>query len=102
MNFTIDDTRKFISSIYQWATANDDFDFIKISINDCCSDECVQLRYELEIVLRKTRVLLNQVAESIDEMDVCIRQLKFAIEKEREIRKKARIDQRKKKRSFDE
>jgi hypothetical protein len=92
MNFTIEDTRKFISSIYQWATSNDDFDFIKMSINDCCSDECVQLRYELEMVLRKTRVLLNQLAESIDELDVCIRQLKFAIEKEREIRKKAKID----------
>lgn len=102
MNFTIDDTRKFISNIYQWATTNDDFDFIKMSIDDCCSDECVQLRYELETVLRKTRVLLNQLAESIDEMDVCIRQLKIAIEKEREIRKKARIDKRQKKRSFDE
>jgi hypothetical protein len=98
MNFTIEDTRKFISSIYQWATTNDDFDFIKMSINDCCSDECAQLRYQLEIVLRKTRVLLNQVAESIDDMDVSIRQLKIAIEKEREIRKKARIDQRQKKR----
>jgi hypothetical protein len=98
MNFTIDETRKFISSIYQWATANDDFDFFKKSINDCCSDECVQLRYQLEIVLRKTRVLLNQLAESVDDMDVCIRQLKLSIEKEREIRKKARIDQRQKKR----
>jgi len=92
MNPTIDDIRKFISSIYQWATANDDFDFIKMSINDCCSDECAHLRYELEIVLRKTRVLLNQFSEAIDEMDVCIRQLKFAIEKEREIRKKAIAD----------
>jgi len=98
MNFTIEDTRKFISNIYQWATTNGDFDFIKMSINDCCSDECTQLRYELEIVLKKTRVLLNQLAESIDEMDVSIRQLKIAIEKEREIRKKARIDQRQKKR----
>ena len=99
MNFTIEDTRKFISNIYQWATTNDDFDFIKMSINDCCSDECVQLRYELEMVLRKTRVLLNQLAESIDELDVCTRQLKLAIEKEREIRKKTRIDQRQKKRT---
>ena len=98
MNPTIDDIRKFISSIYQWATANDDFDFIKMSINDCCSDECVQLRYELEIVLKKTRVLLNQFSEAIDEMDVCIRQLKFAIEKEREIRKKAIVDKKLKKR----
>jgi hypothetical protein len=98
MNSTIDDIRKFISSIYQWATDNADFDFIKMSINDCCSDECVQLRYQLEIVLRKTRVLLNQLAESIDEMDVCIRQLKIAIEKEREIRKKAKIDRKQKKR----
>lgn len=98
MNSTIEDTRKFISSIYQWATDNGDFDFIKMSINDCCSDECVQLRYQLEIVLRKTRVLLNQLAESIDEMDVCIRQLKLAIEKEREIRKKAKIDKKQKKR----
>jgi hypothetical protein len=98
MNFTIEDTRKFISSIYQWATTNADFDFIKMSIDDCSSDECTQIRYELDIVLKKTRVLLNQLAESIDEMDVCIRQLKIAIEKEREIRKKARIDQRQKKR----
>lgn len=92
MNPTIEDTRKFISSIYQWATSNDDFDFIKMSLDDCSSEECTQLRYELEIVLRKTRVLLNQLAESIDEMDVCIRQLKFAIEKERAIRKKVITD----------
>ena len=96
MNFTIEDTRKFISSMYQWATTNADFDFIKMSINDCSSDECTQLRYELEIVLRKTRVLLNKLAESIDEMDVCIRQLKLSIEKEREIRKKAKIDKKQK------
>tara|TARA_R110000868_G_scaffold212251_1_gene462218 strand:+ start:254 stop:412 length:159 start_codon:yes stop_codon:yes gene_type:complete len=50
------------------------------------------------MVLRKTRVLLNQLTESVDDMDACIRQLKIAIEKEREIRKKARIDQRQKKR----
>jgi hypothetical protein len=98
MNFTTEDTRKFISSIYQWATTNGDFDFIKMSIDDCYSEECTQLRYQLEIVLRKTRVLLNQLAESIDEMDVCIRQLKLSIEKERAIRKKAKIDQRQKKR----
>jgi hypothetical protein len=98
MNFTIEDIRKFISSIYQWLTTNADFDFIKMSIDDCSSEECVQHRYQLEIVLRKTRVLLNQLAESIDEMDVCIRQLKLSIEKERAIRKKARIDQRQKKR----
>ena len=99
MNFTIEDTRKFISSIYQWATTNGDFDFIKMSIDDCSSEECTQLRYELEIVLRKSRVLLIQLAESVDDMDVCIRQLKIAIEKEREIRKKAKIDQRRKKRT---
>ena len=98
MNFIIDDIRKFISQIYDWMTTNDDFDFIKISINDCCSDECAHLRYELEIVLRKTRVLLNQFSEAIDEMDVCIRQLKTAIEKEREIRKKAIADKKLKKR----
>lgn len=92
MNFTIEDTRKFISSIYQWLTTNADFDFIKMSIDDCSSDECTQLRYQLEIVLRKTRVLLNQLAESIDEMDVCIKQLKLSIEKERGIRKKAKKD----------
>jgi hypothetical protein len=99
MNFTIEDTRKFISSIYQWATTNGDFDFIKMSIDDCSSEECTQLRYQLEIVLRKTRVLLNQLAESIDEMDVCIRQLKLSIEKEREIRKKAIADKKLKKRA---
>jgi len=98
MNFTIDDTRKFISNIYQWATTNADFDFIKMSIDDCSSEECVQHRYKLEGVLKKSRILLNQLAASIDEMDCCIRQLKISIEKERTIRKKAKLDQKQKKR----
>lgn len=97
MNFTIEDTRKFISSIYQWATDNADFNFIKNSMDYCSSDECKQLRYELEIVLRKIRLSLNQLAESIDEMDVCIRQLKLSIEKERAIRKKSIRDKKLKK-----
>jgi len=97
MSFTIDEVRKFICSIYQWATTNHDFDFIKMSIDDCSSDECTERRYNLGIALKKTRVLLNQLAEAIDELDGCIKQLKLSIEKEREIRKKARIDQKSKK-----
>lgn len=97
MNFTIEDIRKFISSIYQWMTSNTDFTFISNAINDCSSAKCVQLRTELEEFLRKTRGLLNQLAESIDETDVCIRQLKLSIEKERAIRKKAIKDKKLKK-----
>ena len=92
MNFTIEDTRKFISSIYQWMTTNADFDFIRLSIDDCSSDQCIQRRSQLESALRRTRLLLNQLSESLDEMDICIKQLKLSIEKERAIRKKAKID----------
>lgn len=98
MNFIIDDIRKFISQIYDWMTTNDDFDFIKNSINDCSSDDVFQRRCQLTEVLGRTRSLLNQFSEAIEEMDICIRQLKLAIEKEREIRKKAIVDKKLKKR----
>ena len=98
MNFIIDDIRKFISQIYDWMTTNDDFDFIKNSINDCSSDDVFQRRCQLTEVLGRTRSLLNPFSEAIEEMDICIRQLKLAIEKEREIRKKAIVDKKLKKR----
>lgn len=98
MNFTIEDTRKFISSIYQWMTTNADFDFIRLSIDDCSSDQCIQRRFQLDKALKTTRLLLNQLSESLDEMDVCIRQLKLSIEKERAIRKKASAEKKLKKR----
>lgn len=98
MNFTIEDTRQFISNIHQWMTTNADFDFIKRAIDDCCSDDVFQRRCQLADALGRTRLLLNKSSEAIDETDVCIKQLKFAIEKERAIWKKAKEDQKLKKR----
>lgn len=96
MNFTIEDTRKSISNIYQWMTSNDNFDFIKNSIDDCSSDDYTTLRYQLNVALKKSRGLLNQLAESIDEMDACVKQLRVTIERERGLRAKARKEQKRK------
>jgi hypothetical protein len=98
MIFTIDDARKFISNIYGWMTVNTDFTFISNSVNDCSSDEYVNLRYQLENLKTRTRVILNSLSDSIEESDLCIQQLKLTIERERTIRKQAIREKRRMKR----
>lgn len=93
MNLTINDIRQYLTNIYQWATKNKDFDYIKLSINDCSSDDVTLRRHNLDVSLKRSRPLLNELAESIDDLDVCIEQLKSSIEKERAWRKKVERDQ---------
>jgi len=93
MNFTIKEMRQYLTNIYQWMTKNDDLHFFETSLTDCSSEEVTQNRYNLEVALRESRTPLNQLAESIDNLDTCINQLKLSIEKEREERKKAKREQ---------
>lgn len=98
MNFTIDDTRKFLSNIYGWMTTNSDFTFISGSINDCSSDEYTKLCWELNNIKVKARPMLNNLSDSIEQLDRCVQQLKITIERERIIRKQAIRDKKRKKR----
>ena len=89
-NFTINEMRQYLTNIYQWLSKNDDLHFFETSLTDCSSKEVTQCRYNLEVALRATRPHLNKLAEAIDDLDICINQLKLSIAKEREEQKKAK------------
>jgi len=87
MKYTIDDTRKFISNIYMWLTTNDDLDYIESCVMDCSSEEYMRIRCKLNAISKDSRSALNKVAEYVDETDACMRILRVAAERERNIRK---------------
>lgn len=91
MKYTIEDTRKFISNIYSWLSTNDDLDYIERCVMDCSSEEYMKLRCKLSAISKDSRVALNEVAEYVDETDACMRILRIAVERERGIRKEAKL-----------
>lgn len=98
MHFTTDDTQKYLSNIYQWLTVNDDFNFISNSLNYCSSEEYTKLYAQLHQVKLKTRPILNNLSQAIEQIDCCVQQLKLTIERERAIRKQAIREKKQKKR----
>lgn len=98
MHFTIKDTQQFISNICQWMTVNDDFNFIKHSLNYCSSEEYTKLCHQLHQAKVRTRPIINSLSDAIEQIDRCVQQLKLTIERERAIRKQVIREKKQRKR----
>jgi hypothetical protein len=87
MNLRIEDVRKFISGICTWLTVNDDLSFLKDERNQPRTENSEGLTKQLGFYGKKNRVLLNALSNSVEDTEVCKKNLRAAIEKEKETRR---------------
>lgn len=88
MHLTIEDMRKFISSACTWLTIDDDLRFFKDERNQPMTENSKRLTEQLEVCSKKCRTVLFLLSDSIEETSMCRKNLRSAIEKEKEIRER--------------
>lgn len=88
MNLTIEDIRKYLSSICQWLTTNKTLCFLRDDDNRPTSARSMELTQKLDNAMIKNRTLFNKFSESIEDTEVCQKNLKISIEQEKIARKK--------------
>lgn len=92
MYLTIEDMRKFISSACTWLTIDDDLRFFKDERNQPMTESSKGLTKQLEVSSKKCRMVLFLLSDSIEETSMYRKNLRSAIEKEKEIRKRNKIE----------
>lgn len=95
MNQTIEIPRKDISNIYSWLTVNKDLSFFKDERNQPHTENSKDLTKQLDLSIKKSRLLLNALSNAVEDTAICMKNLRVAIEREKETRRnKKGIDNR--------
>lgn len=92
MHLKIEDIRKCISRIYEWLTRDDNVTFI--SNNDFTTEKCLEISYKLDKSTNKSRILVNHLSESLEDMEVGRQNLRMAVEEEKIRRKNGFFEKR--------
>lgn len=85
MNFRIEDIRKALSTVATWLTLDDNTRFLKEERNIPTSEHAKELTKQLEVLNIKSRKLLNTFSESLEYVDMCRKNLRYAIEREKKM-----------------
>lgn len=88
MYLEIENIRKSLCSIYGWLTINNYLKFFKDEKNKPTTINSIELAKHLPALNNKCRALLTSLSNTIEDYEICMCNLRIAIEKEKEIRKR--------------
>jgi len=92
MNLTIEDVRKKLSGISDWLTNNKTLCFLRDDKNRSTTARSIELTSQLDKSMMRSRTLFNKFSESIEDTEVCQKNLKISLEADRKERKKKERD----------
>jgi len=87
MNLKIEDIRKCLSSVATWLTFDEDTRFFKDDRNIPSNENGKGLAKQLDIYSVRSRKLFNALSESLEDTATCRKTLRYAIEREKEMKK---------------
>lgn len=88
MYLAIENIRKSLCSISTWLTTNDHLRFLKDEKNKPATINSIELARQLPPLSNKCRTFFNQLSNAIEDYEICMRNLRIAIEREKETRKR--------------
>lgn len=92
MYLEIENIRKSLCDIYAWLTINKYLKFFKDEKNKPNTINSIELAKQLPALNNKCRALSNALSGTIEDYEICMRNLRIAIEKEKEIRKRNKVE----------
>ena len=88
MYLEIENIRKSLCDIYAWLTINNYLRFFKDEKNNPTTINSIELAKQLPPLGNKCRILLNSLSNTIEDYEICMKNLRIAIEREKETRKR--------------